>query len=308
MDIINKYKPKSFKNFIGNKNIIDTLLKISKQKNIPNLLLSGNSGSGKTLIRNIFIKSLNFNDDNILYVNLNEDLKKNNIKNSKLFNFLKKPVKNLIIIDNYEEIPLEQQYILRSFIKNYNFHSTFLIFLNNTSNIIEQLSNYFLIFKLKLNTKKDFLKYIHHIVENEKLDINDDIINYIADISNNFREVINNFVIVLNYYFSKKEITKNDLNYLLNLSDKKYANDIFKLCDKKNIRNIILLVDELLNDGYSINDLINILTINIKNTKCISYKKKIKYIELISFSQIKMINNLNTYTQFLSLISKMCKV
>ena len=308
MNTIRKYQPKKINEFIGNKKIISSLKDISNKKNIPNIMVSGGYGTGKTLLLKIFIESLNIDKKNILRINLNEDLKKNNIQNNKLFNFLKNSEKNLIIIDNYEEIPLEQQYILRSFIKNYNNNSIFIFFLNNISNIIEQLSSYFLIFKLKPNTNKDYLNYLKNIIKKEKLNIGDNILDYIIEISHNFREVINNFTIVLNFYTANSSFNDEDLENCLNISDKKYSYNIINYCDKKDIQNAIKVVDELIANGYSITDLINILTIHIKFIKSIKYEKKIKYIELISFAQIKMTNNLNSYTQICSLIAKMCLV
>lgn len=308
MEIIKKYQPTSFDEFIGNSNVISSLKSISKKDKIPNIMISGDIGTGKTLLLNLFIKSLDVKPENILRVNLNEDLKKNNIKNSKLFNFLKKPIRNLIIIDNYEEIALDQQYIIRSFLKNYNKHSIFLIFLNNTSNIIEHLTHYFLIFKLKPNTSRDYMKFLKRIVKEEDIKISQYILKYIIEISHNFREVINNLTIVLNYYKSKSEVKNKDLEIILNITDKKYTNKMILYCDKKDIHSAIKLVDELLDNGYSITDLINMLTIHIRYNTDIEYEKKIKYIEIISFGQIKMINNLNTYTQLIALLSKMCKV
>jgi len=300
MNIIKKYQPKTFKDFVGNRKIINTLENISKEKHIPHIIVSGNSG--KTLLKNIFIKSLNINPRNILHVNINEDLKKNNFKNNKIFNFLKKPVKNLIIIDNYTEIPLAQQYILRSLIKNYNNHSIFLFFLNDISNIIEQLSNYFLIFKLKRTTNKEYFKYLTNITTTEKMNIPKHIITYIIDISSNFREVLNNFIIIIN----AKKIIGQDLENILNISDKNYSYDIIQLCNRRDIRGAIDFIDDLINKGYSITNLINMLTEHIKTIDVIPYEKKIKYIEYILFAQIRMTNNLNSYCQMCALLSKMC--
>lgn len=308
MNIIKKYQPKKFKDFVGNKKIISAFKNISKREHIPHIMVSGCNGMGKTLLKNIFINSLDIKQNNILHVNLSEDLKKNNIKNNKLFNFLKKPEKNLIIIDNYIKIPLEQQYILRSFIKNYNNHSIFLFFLNDISNVIEQLNNYFLIFKLKPTTDKEYFKYLTNIIQKENINISEHILRYIIEISQNFREVINNFTIILIFYQSQEQINDEDLQNILNISDKKYSHNIINLCNRKDIFGVIALIDELINSGYSITDLINILTIHIKLMDGIKYDKKIKYIEYISFAQIRMTNNLNSYCQICALLSKMCQV
>lgn len=271
MNIINKYQIENFDGFIGNKKIVESLKSIVTKKYIPNIIISGDIGSGKTLLCNLFINSLNVRKEHILHINLTEDLKKNNITNGKLFNFLKKTVRNLIIIDNYEEITLDQQYIIRSFIKNYSKNSIFLIFLNNTTNIIDQLTNYFLIFKLKPNTTNDYIKYLNKIIKNENIKISKYILKYIIEISHNFREVINNFVIVLNYYQSKEEVKNKDLEIILNITDKKYINRIVLYCNKKNINGAIKLVEELLNNGYSITDLMNMITTHIKHNNDIEY-------------------------------------
>ena len=305
MDIIQKYKPTKLEELIGNENI-KKLLENIPSDNIPNLLISGDYGTGKTLLLNIFLKKLDIKKHNILYINLDNDLKKNNIKNSKLFNFLKKSEKNVIIIDNYFEIPLDKQYILRSFIKNYNINSSFIILLNNITNIIKHLSNYFLIFKLKHISTNEYFNYMKNIVVKENIHINDDILNYIIEISDNFRDVINNFTIILNYYMN---IDNENINYesILNISDKQNVYDIINLCDKTDIYNAIKLIDKLLLNGYSIIDIINMLILYIKQID-INYEKKIKYIEIISFMQIKINNNLNTYTQLCCLLSKLCQV
>ena len=305
MNIIQKYKPTKLEELIGNENV-KKLLENIPSENIPNLLISGDYGTGKTLLLNIFLKKLDIKKHNILYINLDNDLKKKNIKNSKLFNFLKKSEKNVIIIDNYSEIPLDKQYILRSFIKNYNNNSSFIILLNNITNIIKHLSNYFLIFKLKHISSNEYFNYMKNIVVKENIHINDNILNYIIEISDNFRDVINNFTIILNYYMN---VDNENINCesILNISDKQNAYDIINLCDKTDIYNAIQLIDKLLLNGYSIIDIINMLILYIKQID-INYEKKIKYIEIISFMQIKINNNLNTYTQLCCLLSKLCQV
>ena len=305
MDIINKYIPKNFNDFIGNKDIIESLENITKYKNIPHLLISGNYGSGKTLIKNILIKNINIDKKNILYLNLNTNLKKNIIKDSKLYIFLRKPVKNYIIIDNYESLELEQQYILRSFINNYNKHSTFFIFLNNTSNLIEQLTNYFLIFKLKKNKKEDYYNYLKNIIDKENINIKDDLLNYLINISNNFRELNNNFLIILLYNKIENNLNSKQIQNILNIPNKKYTYKIINNCNQKNIHDNVEIINFLLNSGYSVNDIINNIIIFIKDYNDINYEKKIKYIKIILSYQVKTNNNLNTYTQLLSLISEL---
>jgi DNA polymerase III gamma/tau subunit len=306
--IIKKYYPKILDDIIGNNDIIN-LFKNLSFNNIPNILLSGDYGSGKTTILNILLKNIKSqnnileNNTDIRFINLDEDLKKKNIHT--FLNFLKKSNQKIVIIDNYQEISLDYQYLLRSIVKKYNNNTSFLFFLNNSNRIIEQLSCFFLILKLEKNSQLEYFNFLKNIINKENLDISDNILNHIVLISNNFREIINNFTILLNFYLSDNNINQNELENILNISDKKYAFQIFLLCDKNDIFNAIKLIHKLLNNGYSIFDIIQIFTTYIKFFENIEYEKKIKYIELISFTHIK---NHYSYNQLCSLISKMCQV
>lgn len=305
--IIKKYYPKTLDDIIGNNEIINLFQNLSFN-NIPNILLSGDYGSGKSTILNILLKNIQSYTDiyinNIYFINLDEDLKKNKIHT--FLNFLKKSDKKIVIIDNYEEINLEHQYLLRSIIKKYNNNTSFLFFFNNSNKIIEQLSCFFLILKLNKNSHEEYFNYLKNIINKEKINISNNILNHIIQISNNFREIINNFTILLNYYFSNQSNinNQNDLENILNISDKKYAFQIFLLCDNNDIFNVIKLINKLINNGYSIFDIFQILTTYIKFFENIEYEKKIKYIELISFAHIK---NHYSYNQLCSLLSKMCQ-
>lgn len=300
MNIIKKYNPKTFDDIIGNTDIIN-LFKNLHNDNIPNIILSGDYGSGKSTILNIFLK--NTKNIDFYFINLDEDLKKNNIHN--FLNFLKKSNQKIIIIDNYEEITLEHQYLLRSIIKKYNNNVSFLFFLNNINNIIEQLSSFFLILKLKKISHCQYFNYFKNIIDKEKFNISNDILNHIIKTSNNFREIINNFIILFNYYLSNPNINNTNLENILNVSDEKYSSQIFLLCNNHDIFNVIKLIDNLLNNGYSIFDIFQFLTTYIKFFQDIEYQKKIKYIELISFTHIK---NNYSYNQLCSLLAKMCSI
>lgn len=296
---IKKYKPLNLQDIIGNEKIVNFLTQVTIN-NIQNILFTGDYGVGKTLFINLLIKNLKIKKKNILHINLDNDFKKNNIKD-KILNFLKKKEKNFIIIDNYYEIPIEYQYIIRSFLKNYNRNTIFLISLNNINNIIEQIKNYFIVIKIKHLSKQMYFNYIKNISNKENIVIKDDILNYIIDISYNFRDIINNYIKIIN---SKSTNYKK----ILNISSKQHAINILQLCEKNDIYNAIKLIDNLINDGYSIYDIFNFLVINIKNAK-INYEKKIEFIKIISLMQIKINdNNLNTYVQLCCLLSKLCQI
>ena len=56
MLLIDKYKCKNDYDVLYNEDIIKQLKNISKYKNIPNIILYGNTGAGKKSLVNLFLK------------------------------------------------------------------------------------------------------------------------------------------------------------------------------------------------------------------------------------------------------------
>lgn len=254
MEIIRKYKVNTFEDFIGHEDIIKTFQILNKKNYIPHIMLCGPNGCGKSTLINLFIKGTNIGENDIYHINLDEDFKKKNIGNGKLMIFLKNTKRNIVLIDNVSKIDINQQYILKSLIKNYNKNTIFIISINNMDNILEHLSSNFIVFKMN-NNKDLYSKYISKIIKKEKIVLDDNIIQYIIDTSDSFNDMINNFVIYLNIYKTHS---------YSNITDKQISNKIINLSKNKDIFLLINYIDEILESGVSIIDIINILLVHVK--------------------------------------------
>lgn len=70
MSIINKYRPKSFKKFYGNKELVQSIQKRLDKNDFPKaVLFAGPSGCGKTTLARIVAKKLGANDSGIIEMN-----------------------------------------------------------------------------------------------------------------------------------------------------------------------------------------------------------------------------------------------
>ena len=253
MDIISKYKVESFNDFLGYGKITSTLKIVAHKKKIPHIMLYGPNGCGKSKLIDLFIKETKIDIKDIYHVNLDNDFKKKNIETGKLMVFLKNTRRNMVIIDNVSKIDISHQYILKSLIKNFNKNTTFIISLNNMNNMLEHLSSNFIIFKMN-NNKGLYLKYMNDIIEKEGLKLDENIIQYITDTSNSFNIMINNFVVYLNIY---KTHTYS------NITDKQISEKIISFSKNKDVFKLIQYVDEILETGVSVIDIINILLVHI---------------------------------------------
>jgi len=101
---VDKYKPKSLDDIIGHEKIINNFKKLSNHSNIPNIIITGISGIGKTTSILCFLKILiekntdkpyNINDY-VLELNASDDLRKIDIIKKKLNLLFKKKI-NIIL-------------------------------------------------------------------------------------------------------------------------------------------------------------------------------------------------------------------
>jgi len=67
---VEKYRPKTMDDYVGNQSIIDTIKTYIENDDIPNLLLYGSAGTGKTTLGKIVTNTL---DCDCLYINASDE-------------------------------------------------------------------------------------------------------------------------------------------------------------------------------------------------------------------------------------------
>lgn len=200
--LINKYKPYTINDFYGQEESKIFLRNMMEFNNV-NFLLIGNSGYGKTTFLEAFVKDyfsyfkITNIKNNFLFINQSKEQGINFFKNDiKLFcqsnNNLHK-FKKLLVIDNLDTIPDSSQHILRSLMDSYSKHVLFIASAVVQQKIISALQSRFITHFLSSPKQEDFSNITNHIINLEKIDIqNPMIIKSIVFKSNNsFRKLIN---------------------------------------------------------------------------------------------------------------------
>ena len=184
--LINKYKPKEIIDFNFPKNIENLLNTIIDSKQY-NILITGNSSTGKTsliklLINNYYNNNEYLNIDtlnqNILYVTPLKDVGIHNFRSEiKIFCQTYCSVKNkkkFVILDDIDLMNEQIQQVMRNIIDTYNNNVYFICSCTNTSKVIDNLQSRLFILKLP-NITNDRLKLIYNrIKKDEKIDIDEE--------------------------------------------------------------------------------------------------------------------------------------
>jgi len=302
MNCIKKYIPKELTEINNNKELIKDLMKI-QNGNLYNFIICGDYGIGKTLIKKLYIKFLKKEKIKIFELNLHEDLKKNIQIKEKILNILKIVQKKVLIIDNYEKLTIDQQYFIKSIIKKKK-NLFFFIFINNIDNLIEQFHSLFIILKLENLNYNEKNRYIKNILKKENIIIDENIIKDISNNSLNFYDLNKNLSYILIYRNHKYDYEV--FNNFNNFHNQKIIKKILNYCKIGEIYQVIEYIDELIKDGYSINNILNFFINEILLIKEFEYKELIEVIKRILENEIYTENNNYTYNQLLCFVAKLC--
>ena len=199
LPFLKKYQPKKFADFFINKDYIQ-LLNALIQMNSLNILLIGQSGSGKTSLLNAIIREYYKCDilpyENIMHIN---NLQEQGISyyrtQVKTFcqtssSIYKK--KKFLILDDIDNINEQSQQVFRNSIDKYSHKINFIASCSNTQKVIESFQSRCILIKINHEKKKMLQYIINKIKKQEKIKMTQKAEKFILNVCNDsIRMVIN---------------------------------------------------------------------------------------------------------------------
>lgn len=182
-----KYRPKNYDEVVGQEDTIKRIKGLTNSLNIPHLMFAGPAGTGKSTLALIVVKEL-FGDqwrDNYLELNASDE-RGINIVREKVKDFAKtKSLGNVpfkvIFLDEADALTPEAQQALRRTMENYSSTCRFIMSCNYQSKIIAPIQSRCAIFRFRLLEKKDIIKYLTRISQEENLEINNEALEEIYE-------------------------------------------------------------------------------------------------------------------------------
>jgi len=308
---IEKYRPTTLDDIIGNKNANQQFKNIIETQNIPHLLLAGVPGTGKTTSVICLAKTLLKDQFHESYIELNaSDERGIDVIRNKITTFCKKKttlpenVYKIIFLDEVDYMTPIAQQALRRIIELYTSSTRFIMACNSSSNIIEAIQSRCVLIRFSQIEDIDILERMKYICNNEEISYEEEGLLYLIETSNgDMRKGINNLQSVC---ITFGEVTKDNVVKIVNLPDNQVVEQLVKMMLKRDFDKSIKIIDNLICDGYSSQDIIQTLFNIIKdyNPKSLNQEEKLLIMKAIGKTQMHMVSGGDIRIQLLALVAK----
>jgi len=269
---IEKYRPLSFDDIIGQEDNINILSSLIQNNSLPHLLLYGKPGTGKTstimsLVNKLYGDSKTFM---LLTLDASDDRGINSVR-EEIKGFAEKKTLNdkgikLIILDEADSMTFDAQFALRRIIEKYSDNTRFCLICNYNNKIIPALRVRCLNLKFNSINENSMKSKLNFIIKEEKVKIKPDALNVIINYSNgDFRKAIN---FLQNVSLQNKIITKSICMENIGLPSNTVLNKFFNhLIDNTKDYNYLLnyISKNLENKGFSLNYILKELNLFLQN-------------------------------------------
>lgn len=285
---IDKYTPKNLNKFYLPTDILTTI-NILIQTNCLNTLLVGSMGSGKTTILHSIAKEY-YNEteekiymNNVLYINNLHEQGINYYRSEvKVFcqthSFIPGK-KKIIMIDDIDEINEQSQQVFRNCIDKYSHNVCFIATCTNGQKVIESIQSRLTIIKLPNINPSIMYQVLEEIITIENIYFDNDAKDFIVSISNNTIKNLMN-------YIEKCKLLNTNITYDIALSICSdidiYTLEQYTECIKSgNLTEAINIIYKIVNEGYSVMDILDNYFMFIKTTNTLTETDKYKIIPFI---------------------------
>ncbi len=307
---IEKYRPSTLNDVIGQSHVTPRLKGYIKDKNVPNMMFTGPAGVGKTssaiaLAKEIF--GVHY-ERNFLELNASDDRGIDVVRNV-IKDFARPPPLEanfkIIFLDESDSLTNDAQHALRRTMEKYTKTCRFILSCNYSSKIIEPIQSRCVVFRFTPIEKQDIIDKLDSILKKEGKNVDSKVMDAIYYVSSgDLRKAVNIMQAALG---SENSITDKDV---YSISSRARPDEIKQMIDVavqgkfKDARDLLYKV--MFEYGMSGEDIISQIYREIVDfdEQKINMHKKIKIIGIISDYNFRITQGSNERLQIEAMLSQ----
>jgi len=308
---VEKYRPIKLHEITGNEETIKRLQVFGDQGNVPNIIIAGAPGIGKTtsilcLARQLLGTSYK---DAVMELNASNDRGIDVVRNRiKMFAqqkvTLPKGRHKIVILDEADSMTSGAQQALRRTMELYSKTTRFALACNQSDKIIEAIQSRCAVLRYTKLTDAQVLERLLEICDKEKVVKTEDGLEAIVfTAQGDMRQAINN---LQSTHAGFGFVSPENVFKVCDEPHPLLVKEMLTHCISSNIEEAYKIMSHLWNMGYSAVDIITNIFRVCKNLEMAEYLK-LEFIKEIGYTHMRIVEGVSTLLQMTGLLARLCQ-